>query len=205
MVTRKRKKSERIAIKHFTKWKNDESTPIQIDIEEEDSRDKNENLVLEKTQSELPLITKKRKNTTEPPLITYKRRKQNKDKAQKVVSNDTSYPYFPYTVLAILYANECEKRKRTTELEEDENVELEKFTYKMFTKIEEELVLELFEDKTKGSEKVGKKKKKRKDTTGKGTTGKKSKSVKVKIKRHKKKDHKNNIEAEEVIENTGVL
>ncbi|KAK1425122.1 hypothetical protein QVD17_20467 [Tagetes erecta] len=201
MVTRKRKKSERIAIKHFTKWKNDESTPILIDNEEEDSRDKNEDLVLEKTQS----VTKKRKNTTEDQLITYKRRKQNKEKAQKVVSNDTSYPYFPYTVLAILYANECDKRKRTTELEEDENVELEKFTYKMFTKIEEELVLELFEDKTKGSEKVGKKKKKRKDTTGKGTTGKKSKSVKVKIKRHKKKDHKSNIEAEEVIENTGVL
>ncbi|KAK1411510.1 hypothetical protein QVD17_38059 [Tagetes erecta] len=192
MVTRKRKKSERIAIKHFTKWKNDESTPIQIDIEEEDSRDKNEDLVLEKTQS----VTKKRKNTTELPLITYKRRKQNKDKAQKVV---------PFGDKKILYANECEKRKRTTELEEDENVELEKFTYKMFTKIEEELVLELFEDKTKGSEKVGKKKKKRKDTTGKGTTGKKSKSVKVKIKRHKKKYHKNNIEAEEVIENTGVL
>ncbi|KAK1413029.1 hypothetical protein QVD17_34731 [Tagetes erecta] len=135
------------------------------------SGDKNEDLVLEKTQS----VTKKRKNTTELLLITYKRRKQNKEKAQKVVSNDTSYPYFPYTVLAILYANECDKRKRTTELEEDENVELEKFTYKMFTKIEEELVLELFEDKTKGSEKVGKKKKKRKDTTG-----KKSKLVKEK-------------------------
>jgi len=90
-------------------------------------------------------------------------------------------------------------------LEEDENVDLEKFNYKMFTKIEEKLVLELFEEKPKARKKDGKKKKKRKDTTGKGTSGKKSKSVKVKIKRLKKKDHKSNIEAEEVIENTGVL
>jgi len=29
--------------------------------------------------------------------IVYKRRKHNEEKAQKVVSQDTSYPYFPYT------------------------------------------------------------------------------------------------------------